>query len=84
MVYRTSSFLCPVIKEGVQMRLGYVTDHLLSVVDGCSGWEACGMQKHSAGLAHFEWKQCPVLSSHLGVPAAAVIAAPKSSVQHLF
>jgi hypothetical protein len=85
MVYRISSFVCPVIKEGVHMRLGYVTDHLLSEVDGCSGWEACGMQKKSAGLAHFEWKQCPVLRSHLGLPAAAtIIAAPKSSVQQLF
>jgi hypothetical protein len=85
MVYRISSFVCPVIKDGVQMRLGYVTDYLLSEVDSCSGWEACGMQKHAAGQAHFEWKQCPVLRSHLGVPAAAtVIAARESSVQRLF
>jgi hypothetical protein len=72
MASQVSSFLCPVIKRPVEMRVGFSAANLLSEVHGCTGSEACYATNQLAGKLKLEWRDCPVLRSHLGLPPATV------------
>ena len=70
MARQNCSFLCPVLKQHVEMQAKLGDWNLLSEVNGCSGSEICGVTNKAAGQAQFEWKRCPVLRSHLALPVS--------------